>query len=80
MAALAYDVRFDEQRNRLTTAFRLILAIPHLVVVVGFWGIFAEILGLVQWFIILFTGSAQPGDLEHAVLLPRVLQQGTWAM
>ena len=43
-------------RNRLTNAFRLILAIPHLIVS-AVWGYFAEILAFVQWFIIVFTGK-----------------------
>ena len=45
MAELTFDIRYDEQRSRLTNAFRLILAIPHLIVV-GVWGYFAEILAL----------------------------------
>jgi hypothetical protein len=69
MAALAYDVRYAEQRNRLTTAFRLILFIPHYFVVV-FWGLFAEILGFVQWFIVLFTGRHNKDiwEMQYAYL------------
>jgi hypothetical protein len=69
VAALTYDISYTEARNRLTTAFRLILAIPHLVVVTV-WGYFAEILSVVQWFIILFTGKRNKGiyDLEYAYL------------
>ena len=35
MAELTFDIRYDERRSRLTNAFRLILAIPHLIVVGG---------------------------------------------
>ena len=69
MAPLTYDVSYAEPRNRLTTAFRIILAIPHLIVV-GVWGYFAEILAVIQWFIILFTGKRNEGmwDLQWAWL------------
>lgn len=55
-----FDVAYTEPRNRLTVAFRLILAIPHLIVV-GVWAYLAEILAVVQWFIILFTGKRNRG-------------------
>ena len=45
-----------QPRNRLTVAFRLILAIPHLLVVWALglaWGLTT----LIAWFAILFTGS-----------------------
>ena len=60
MSAFAYDVEYQEDRNRLTVAFRIILAIPHLIVA-QLWGYVAEILGVVQWFIILFTGKRNEG-------------------
>ena len=47
-------------RNRLTVAFRIILAIPHLIVS-QVWGYLAQILSVVQWFIILFTGKRNEG-------------------
>lgn len=56
MAAFQYDVTYTEQRNRLTTAFRYILAIPHLLLV-AVWGWLAEAVSVVQWFIVLFTGK-----------------------
>jgi hypothetical protein len=56
VTAFQYDVTYTEQRNRLTTAFRYILAIPHLILV-GIWGWLAEAVGVVQWFIVLFTGK-----------------------
>ena len=56
MSAATYDVVYTESRNRVTTLFRYILAIPHLIVSAA-WGYFAQILAVVQWFIVLFTGK-----------------------
>ncbi len=56
MSAFTYDVTYEESRNRLTVAFRVILAIPHLIVS-QIWGYLAEILAVVQWVIVLFTGQ-----------------------
>src|SRR5438445_3969507 len=50
----------DLQRNRLTVFFRLLLAIPHLIVV-GLWGIVAEITLFVTWLITIFTGRVPDG-------------------
>lgn len=60
MSAVTYDVGYAESRNRLTVAFRIILAIPHLIVA-QVWGYLTEILAFVQWFIILFTGKRNQG-------------------
>ena len=60
MSTLAYDVTYEEPRNRLTVAFRFILAIPHLVVS-QVWGYLAEVLAVVQWFIAVFTGKRNEG-------------------
>ena len=60
MAAVTYEVPYTEERNRLTTAFRIILAIPHLIVV-QVWGYLMEILAIIEWFIILFTGKRNEG-------------------
>jgi hypothetical protein len=56
MSAPTFDVTFTEQRNRLTVAFRIILGIPHLIVA-QLWGYVVQLLGVIQWFIILFTGK-----------------------
>jgi hypothetical protein len=56
VSRFTYDVAYREERNRLTTAFRIILAIPHLIIV-GAWQYLVEILAVIQWFIILFTGK-----------------------
>jgi hypothetical protein len=50
----------DLQRSRLTVFFRLLLAIPHFIVVV-LWGIVAEVGLLVTWLITIFTGRVPDG-------------------
>jgi len=60
MSTIGYDVTYEEERNRLTVAFRFLLAIPHLIVA-QVWGYLAEILAVVQWFIVLFTGKRNEG-------------------
>jgi hypothetical protein len=68
-------------RNRLTSAFRPILAIPHLLLVgglnltsVGGLGAVAWIAALISWFALLFTGKQPAGlwDLQHLYLRWRV--------
>ena len=59
-AGLTFDVRYTEPRNRLTTFFRIILAIPH-AICVGLWGYAVQLAAVIQWFIILFTGQRNPG-------------------
>jgi len=60
------------ERNRLTTAFRPILAIPHMILVgpgawlhrfdaAGLIGAAAYILAIVNWFAILMTGESIKG-------------------
>jgi hypothetical protein len=60
MSAPTFDVTYAEQRNRLTVAFRIILGIPHLIVA-QLWGYVVQILAVIQWFIILFTGKRNEG-------------------
>lgn len=60
MSAFTFDAAYTEARNRLTVAFRIILAIPHLIVA-QVWGYLAEILAIVQWFIAVFTGRRNDG-------------------
>ena len=58
----------DAPRNRLTVAFRLVLALPHNLLVgginlgsSGLLGSVAAVCALVSWFAILFTGRDIPG-------------------
>jgi hypothetical protein len=50
----------DLRRNRLTVFFRLLLAIPHFIVV-ALWGIVAELALIVSWFAALFMGRVPNG-------------------
>jgi hypothetical protein len=66
MSTVQYDVTYSQSRNRLTTLFRIILAIPHLIVANLLLRV-AQVLGVIQWFIILFTGQRNRGlfDLQN---------------
>jgi Domain of unknown function (DUF4389) len=61
---VAYPVHFDvehqERYSRLTTFFRLILVIPH-EIVLFFYGVVAYVLVILAWFAILFTGRYPSG-------------------
>ena len=62
----AIDVVEPQPRNRLTVAFRIILAIPHVFVLVFLliaWGITT----VIAWFAILFTGAYPQGLYEFGV-------------
>jgi hypothetical protein len=69
-----YDLRLEitspDRRNRLTTFFRLILVIPH-AVVLGFLNIGLEFVTLIAWFAILFTGHYPAGMYEFALGVAR---------
>ena len=60
MSSYTYDVGYPQERNRMTVAFRIILAIPHLIVS-QVWGYLAQVLSVVQWVIVLFTGKRNEG-------------------
>jgi hypothetical protein len=69
MSAVTFDVTYTEPRSRLTSAFRYILALPHLIFA-SLWGYAAEIVAVLQWFVILFTGRRNQGmwDFQRAYL------------
>ena len=69
MAALTFDIEYSEQRDRTSSALRIFYAIPHLIIV-GALNYFAQLLAVVQWFIILFTGKRNRGlwNLGRGVL------------
>ncbi len=54
------DITNSSQRNRLTVAFRAILAIPH-AIALNIWDNLIQIVAVIQWFIILFTGKRNKG-------------------
>lgn len=56
----------DRPRDRLTVAFRLILALPH-IVAVSLMGIVWAITTVVAWVVILFTGDYPPSLYRFGV-------------
>lgn len=60
MYPVAYEADYLEQRSRLTTFFRLILAIPWFVVSIV-WGLVALVCAVLAWFAIVFTGRYPDG-------------------
>ena len=56
----------DAERNRVSVAFRIILAIPHLIVI-PFLGIAWGFTTLIGWFAILFTGRFPAGFYRFGV-------------
>jgi len=65
MYPVVYEADYVERRSRLSTFFRLILAIPWLVVAI-FWGLVAFVCVVVAWFAIVFTGR-YPEPLYNGV-------------
>jgi Domain of unknown function (DUF4389) len=55
-----------EDRNRLTTAFRIFLVLPHLIVL-AFLGIAAVVVVLIAFFAVLFTGRWPVGLRDFAL-------------
>ncbi len=56
----------DLDRSRITVIFRLVLAVPHLVVV-GLWGIAAGAVSIILWLALLVDGTA-PRTLQSFVV------------
>jgi len=57
---VTFEADYEEQRNRLTTFFRLILMIPVAIVLYVF-GIVASIAIVIAWFAIVITGRYPQG-------------------
>ncbi len=57
---VSFAADYEPQRNRLTTFFRLLLAIPHFIVIVA-WGIVMYIVEIIAWLVIVFTGGLPAG-------------------
>ena len=64
-----------EGRNRLTTFFRYIVAIPWLIVA-SLYGFVAEIAAVIAWFAIVFTGKYPEGLYNFNAGLPADVEQG----
>jgi hypothetical protein len=68
-------VRVDVQpvltdRNRMTVGLRIFYVIPHVIALIGL-GIYAAILALINFFIVLFTGSWNPGMRDTVIKVQR---------
>jgi hypothetical protein len=57
---VTFAVDYTAERSRLTTFFRLLLAIPHLIVLF-FYGIGAFVAVVIAWFALVFTGRWPAG-------------------
>ena len=57
---IALVVNDDLERSRLTVFFRVILAIPHFIVIMA-WSIVAWVIGFVAWIVAIFTGRVPDG-------------------
>jgi hypothetical protein len=66
VSQVVFDCPYTEERNRGTTAIRVILAIPHLVLY-GAWAAVARVCAVIQWFIVVFTGQRQKGLWDFAM-------------
>src|SRR5687768_10031164 len=70
MVEVRFVVRDDLRRSRLTVAFRLILAIPHLLWFY-LWSSVMSLLVILQWFAALFTGRTIEGLHDVFVMFVR---------
>ena len=57
---VTFKADYVEKRSRLTTFFRLLLAIPHFIAVT-FYFLAAEVVVIIAWFALLFTGRYPQG-------------------
>jgi hypothetical protein len=73
---VTFEVDYAEQRNRLTTFFRLLLVIPVAIVLYVF-GIVASIAIVIAWFAILFTGRYPKGLYDFVADFNRFLARVT---
>lgn len=60
MYPVTYEADYLKERNRLTTFFRLIVAIPWLIVSI-FYGIAAFVVAVIAWFALLILGRYPEG-------------------
>jgi len=69
MSTPTFTIEYTEPRRRLSVLFRGILYIPHYVIEYA-WRVLAQVLAIVQWFIILFTGRRNEGvwNLQRSYL------------
>lgn len=56
MSRPEFSIGYTAERSRITNLFRVVLAIPHLVIS-NAWSQLAQVLTFFQWWVILFKGS-----------------------
>ena len=72
---VTFKADYVEKRSRLTTFFRLLLAIPH-IIFLYFYGLAAGVLVIVAWFALLFTGRYPQGMYDFVARLAALLDAG----
>lgn len=60
MYPVSFEADYVEPRNRLTTFFRIFLAIPHFILG-WFYGVAASVAAVIAWFAIVFIGRYPEG-------------------
>jgi hypothetical protein len=74
--AVAYVSHYVEPRSRLTTFFRVVMAIPHMIVW-SVWAFFAFFAVVAAWFAIVFTGRYPDGLYEFVASFQRYTTRWT---
>jgi hypothetical protein len=59
---ITFNAVYPEKMSRLTTFFRLILIIPH-AIILYFLEIVAGVIAFIAWWAILFTGKVPQGNV-----------------
>jgi hypothetical protein len=78
MYPVTYEADYVRERNRLTTLFRLILAIPWLIVAV-IYAIAVFVVAVIAWFALLITGRYPEGLYSfNAGALRFFMRVGAW--
>lgn len=78
MYPVTYEADYVRERNRLTTFFRLILAIPWLIVA-AIYGIAVLVVTVIAWFALLITGRYPEGLYNfNAGALRFFVRVGAW--
>ena len=69
MTQALFTIEYSEQRSRVSNLFRMILIIPHMIIVQA-WQYLVQVVTLFQWVIVLFTGKRNQGiwNLQNAWL------------
>lgn len=69
MTEPTFTIDYTEPRSRLRVFFRAVLYVPHYVIEYA-WRALAQVLAVIQWFVIVFTGRRNQGiwNLQCAYL------------